>query len=147
MSTPSREDFRFTHTLRVRWSEVDPQNIVFNGNYLTYADIAITEYFRALGLKYPSDLSRDGGDFFVKKSVLEYHSPACFDDQLNIGMRVARFGRSSMSFAMGIWRDEELLTGGEVVYVHADSHTRRSRPLPNWLKEKVLAYEQRKPEQ
>ena len=46
---PSRDAFSFFHPLRVRWAEVDPQSIVFNGHYLTYADVAITEYFRALG--------------------------------------------------------------------------------------------------
>ena len=43
----SRQDFTFFHPLRVRWSEVDPQGIVFNPNYLAYADIALTEYMRA----------------------------------------------------------------------------------------------------
>lgn len=47
-STPDASQFTFFHTLRVRWAEVDPQSIVFNGHYLTYADVAITEYFRAL---------------------------------------------------------------------------------------------------
>jgi acyl-CoA thioester hydrolase len=46
-AAPSRDAFRFFHPLRVRWAEVDPQSIVFNGHYLTYADVAITEYFRA----------------------------------------------------------------------------------------------------
>src|SRR5690606_20149900 len=43
-----QEDFRFSTSLRVRWAEVDMQGIVFNGHYLTYADVGITEYFRAL---------------------------------------------------------------------------------------------------
>ena len=29
----SRSDFTYCHTVRVRWSEVDPQGIVFNPNY------------------------------------------------------------------------------------------------------------------
>lgn len=74
-AAPSREAFSFFHTLRVRWAEVDPQSIVFNGHYLTYADVAITEYFRALGIRYTDDLSRDGGDFFAIKTVLEYLAP------------------------------------------------------------------------
>lgn len=144
---PSREAFSFSHTLRVRWAEVDPQSIVFNGHYLTYADVAITEYFRALGIHYPQDLSRDGGDFFAIKTVLEYLAPARFDDELQIGIRVARLGRSSLSFALGIWRGEEALTNGEVIYVHADSASRSSSPLPNWLREKVLAFEHHAPQQ
>lgn len=144
---PSREAFCFFHALRVRWAEVDPQSIVFNGHYLTYADVAITEYFRSLGVGYPADLSRDGSDFFAIKTVLEYLAPARFDDQLDIGIRVARLGRSSLSFAMGIWRGEHLLTRGEIVYVHADSASRSSSPLPQWLRERVVAFERCAPQQ
>ena len=36
----------FRHRLRVRYHECDPQGIVFNANYLAYADIAITELYR-----------------------------------------------------------------------------------------------------
>ena len=43
----SREKFPCTHTLRVRWSEVDMQKIVFNGHYLDYIDVAVAEYWRA----------------------------------------------------------------------------------------------------
>jgi acyl-CoA thioester hydrolase len=32
-TAPSRDAFRFFHPLRVRWAEVDPQSIVFNGHY------------------------------------------------------------------------------------------------------------------
>src|SRR5690606_23203285 len=104
---PSRDAFTFCHPLRVRWAEVDPQAIVFNGHYLTYADVAITEYFRALGIQYPADLSRDGGDFFAIKTVLEYLAPARFDDLLDIGVRASRLGRSSLTFNLGIWREGE----------------------------------------
>ena len=53
----ARSDFRFTHSLRVRWSEVDRQGIVFNGNYLNYFDVAMGEYWRALGFPYPAGLA------------------------------------------------------------------------------------------
>jgi ABC-type branched-subunit amino acid transport system permease subunit len=41
-------DFVFTTPLRVRWAEVDMQAVVFNGHYLTYADVCATEYWRAM---------------------------------------------------------------------------------------------------
>lgn len=146
MAKLPRDDFRFFHPLRVRWAEVDPQGIVFNGNYLTYADVAITEYFRALGIAYPTDLAQDGGDFFAIRALLEYRSPARFDDLLQIGIRSARLGRSSLTFDLGIWRDGELLTSGEIVYVHADSATRSSAPLPQWLREKIVSFERTPPQ-
>lgn len=127
---PDRNAFTFLHPLRVRWAEVDPQGIVFNGHYLTYADVAITEYFRALGVRYPQDLVADDGDFFAVRTLLEYLSPARFDDELTLGIRTRRLGGSSLTFALGIWRGEEALTSGEIVYVHADATTWTSRPLP-----------------
>lgn len=144
---PARDAFTFFHPLRVRWSEVDPQAIVFNGHYLTYADVAITEYFRALGIQYPADLSQEGGDFFAIKTVLEYLAPARFDDLLEIGIRTGRLGRSSLSFHLGIWRAGEALTAGEIIYVHADSASRSSKALPQWLRDRINEYERQAPEQ
>ena len=58
MSTlPELSQFTYFHTLRVRWAEVDPQSIVFNGHYMTYADVAITEYWRAINLPYPDGVA------------------------------------------------------------------------------------------
>ena len=36
----------FRHRLRVRYSECDMQGVVFNANYLTYFDTAVTELWR-----------------------------------------------------------------------------------------------------
>jgi acyl-CoA thioester hydrolase len=78
----AREDFSFVHTLRVRWSEVDMQGIVFNGNYLNYFDVAFTEYWRATGLPDVIAQSEAGLELFARKSVVEYHAPSRFDDLL-----------------------------------------------------------------
>lgn len=144
-SAAQRQNYTFFHSLRVRWAEVDPQGIVFNGNYLTYLDVATTEYYRQLGMSYPADLLRGGGDLFAVKSTLEYRAPAHFDDWLDIGTRVARLGRSSLVFELGIWRDEQLLTVGELVYVYADANERQSQLLPDWLREKIRAFERQSP--
>ncbi|MDP9458603.1 MAG: acyl-CoA thioesterase [Actinomycetota bacterium] len=44
--------FPFAHTLRVRYSEIDGQKVAYNSHYLTYLDVAITEYFRSLGIAF-----------------------------------------------------------------------------------------------
>ena len=46
------DSYKFTHNLRVRWSEVDSQKVVFNANYLNYFDIGVTEYYKAIGCPY-----------------------------------------------------------------------------------------------
>jgi acyl-CoA thioester hydrolase len=130
----TRDDFRFRHRLRVRWAEVDKQDIVFNGHYLTYFDVAITEYWRALGIPYPAIVERWGSDLFVVKAGLEYHAPAHYDDELEVGVRTARIGNSSMRVEIGIFRGDEHLIAGELIYVNADPVTRKSIPVPAELR-------------
>lgn len=140
------DDFRFSHALRVRWAEADMQGIVFNGHYLTFADVGITEYFRAMGQTYSGETGANGSDFFAVKTLLEYRSPARFDDMLDVHVRIARLGNSSMQFLIGIYRGEELLVNGEIVYVHADQNTRRPSPIPQVFREAVVSFERSMPE-
>jgi acyl-CoA thioester hydrolase len=137
----AREDFSFFHRLRVRWSEVDMQGIVFNGNYLNYFDVAFTEYWRATGLPDVIAQSEAGLELFARKAVVEYHAPSRFDDLLDIGVRCAELGRSSMRFVLEIYRDDEQLISGEILYVHADSRVRKSEPVPGSWREVLIGLE------
>ncbi len=138
----AREDFAFSHTLRVRWAEVDRQGIVFNGNYFLYFDVAITEYWRAIGIDYPDGFVKAfASDMYAVKATAEYHGSAEFDDILDIFGRSARLGRSSMQFLLEIWRGDTHLVSGELIYVNADPATKKSLPLPDPLRQKITAYE------
>lgn len=137
----ARQEFKFVHALRVRWAEVDMQGIVFNGNYLVYFDVGVTEYYRAIGHPYPGAFAGAGTDLFVKKAEIEYYAPAAYDDVIDICVRVARIGRSSFDFRIEIYRNDELLVAGALVYVNADPALRKSQPLPSFLTQAFLAYE------
>lgn len=137
----SATPFRFTHRLRVRWAEVDMQKIVFNGHYLMYLDTAVADYWRTLALPYEATMQALDGDLYVKKSMLEYHGSARYDDTLDIRMRCARIGNSSMVFEGEIRCGETLLVSGELVYVFADTRTQTSRPVPQALRDALMAYE------
>jgi len=137
----SDAEFRFRHGLRVRWAEVDRQGIVFNGHYLTYFDVGITEYWRALGFPYPDALLAAGCDTFVVKASIEYHAPAHYDDGLDVLVRVGRVGRTSMQFLIEVHRAAEHLTSAEVIYVMADPHTRKPSPVPDFLREAISRHE------
>jgi acyl-CoA thioester hydrolase len=141
-----REEFTFVHRLRVRWAEVDRQDVVFNGNYFLYFDVAIAEYWRAIGFSYPADLVPLGMDIFAIKAAAEFHGSATYEDELDVACRVSRIGRSSMTFRFGVWRGAEQLTSGELVYVNADLKTRKSAPWPEFLTRAIVAYERVRPE-
>ena len=143
----AREHFTFCHTLRVRWAEVDKQGIVFNGTYFLYFDVAIPEYYRAIGIDYPEGIvTAFGTDLYAVKATAEYHGSAEFDDFLDIHGRTARLGRSSLQFLLEIWRGDEHLVSGELIYVNADTANRKSAPLPEPLRQKILDYERVAPD-
>jgi YbgC/YbaW family acyl-CoA thioester hydrolase len=141
----TRDDFRFFHRLRVRWAEVDMQKIVFNAHYLMYFDTAVADYWRALALPYEEAMHQLGGDLYVKKAGIEFHASARMDDQLDVALKCARIGNSSMVFTGGIFRADQLLITGELVYVFADPATQTSRPVPALLREVLTGYEAGEP--
>lgn len=144
MST-RRTDFRYLDRQRVRWAEVDMQRIVFNGHYLMYFDTAVAGYWRALAMPYGATMEYLGGDLFVRKATVEYEGSAAYDDLLDVGVRCARIGNSSMTFACAVFRGDELLVQGELVYVFADPRTQTSKPVPQELREVLQAFEAGKP--
>ena len=140
-----RTDFRFADPLRVRWAEVDMQKVVFNGHYLMYIDTAMGNWWRALALPYEQTLAALGGDLFVRKSTLEYLAPARYDDTLDVGIRFDGAGTSSLRFVAAVFRGDELLVHGEIVYVWTDAASRRPAPAPAVLVDAFRAHEAGEP--
>lgn len=139
--TLKRADFRFFHRLRVRWAEVDMQKIVFNAHYLMYFDTAIADYWRALGLPYQESMEQLEGDLYVVKATVEFHASARVDDQIEVAMKCSRIGNSSLTFTGAIFRGDDHLITGEIIYVFADPATQKSRPVPSVLRDILSGFE------
>jgi acyl-CoA thioester hydrolase len=143
--TEAREAYTLIHPMRVRWAEVDMQRVVFNGNYLTYCDTAVSEYWRAVGAVTGRDYFEDYMRLYAVKATLDFHASAHYDEVIDVGCRLARLGRSSMTLAFGIWRGAETLVSGEIVYVHVGTEAKKSAPLPEHLREAMLGFERTPP--
>jgi len=149
-----RSDFSFFHPLRVRWSEVDMQKVVFNGNYFNYFDFAVYESWKAMlvagsatsgaGLKSRFDTWIH--NIFVVKASAEYHAAAHFDDDLQVGVRVAKLGRSSMRTLLEIHRADEHLITGELIYVYKDPLANAAAPIPDEFRRLIVGFEKVRPE-
>lgn len=141
-------EYRHRPALRVRWAEVDLQGVVFNGHYLTYCDVCVTEYWRAIGMAYPAAFLAIGSDLYVRKASLEYHAPAVYDDELEICGRTTRLGTTSLTFAVEMFRvgqTDRALIAGELIYVCTEAATKVPQPLPALLRERVRAFESTPP--
>ena len=144
-AAPLRKDFRFTERHRVRWAEVDMQHIVFNAHYLMYFDTAVAGYWRAMAMPYHETMQAVQGDFYARKATLEYEASARYDEQLRTGVRCTRIGNSSLLLQCAVFRDDQRLVHGEMVYVFADPKTQTSQPVPAALREWFGAFERGEP--
>jgi YbgC/YbaW family acyl-CoA thioester hydrolase len=140
-----RSAYRYVERLRVRWVEVDMQHIVFNGHYLMYFDTAVAGYWRALALPYHDTMAALDGDLYVRKATVEYEGSARYDDLLDVGLRCARVGRSSMLLQAAVFRGPQRLVHGELVYVFADPATQTARAVPAALRHVVQGFEAGEP--
>lgn len=139
----ARSDFRFFWPTRVRYSEVDNQAIVFNAHYLTYFDTAITEYIVAIGLDYEGEVKASNHDYHAVRAVVEWKAPIGKREDIEVGVRPGRIGRTSLTFAFEIHGAgaEDLRTTGEVVWVYTNQETHEAAPLPESLLDLIEAYE------
>ena len=127
------DEYAFSVRTRVAFSDTDAQGVVYYGRYNPYFDLARGEYLRSLGL-----LHRDsGGEFVMRANDVEYFAPARFDDEIEIHVRVARIGRSSITFELAAYDtpDGELLVTAHQTLVFIDRATRRPIPIPDDYRE------------
>jgi len=138
-----KTDLKFSFQFRVRYAEIDAQGVVFNANYLTYFDTAVTEFFRSIGISFSEQGVTDlEYDYHLVKSVVEYHAPIHFDDVIDVYVGLGRIGNSSMTFRLFIYSedDEQPRTSGEVIWVYANRKTGKSAPLPDEIRESLAPY-------
>ena len=140
----ARGDFAFHHSFRVRWSETDAQGVVFNARYLDYADIAITEYWRAVKFRDYADGAPM--EFHVKKATVTWFAPIKPDEMIEVMARTIATGRTSVTQLVeihGLTEDgsDDLRATVDLVSVHVDLDVHRPIPLPDWVKGVFTAFD------
>ena len=129
----------FVHCLRVRYHECDAQGIVFNANWLSYFDVTLTEWFRAMFGSYGA-LVESGCDVVLAETTVTYRGSARFDDELAVSVGIERLGTTSMVARFAARRGEAALVEGRTVYVFVDPQTMDKREIPDDVRAKLQAY-------
>lgn len=140
----TRDAFRFFHPFRVRYSEIDGQQVVYNAHYLTYFDTAIFEYYRAIGYDQFRESRELQEDWHVVRALVEYKAPMAYDLEFEVGVRVACMGNSSITYALAIFPkgSDILLATGEVVQVYTDQKTHKAIPMPERVRALYTGFEE-----
>jgi acyl-CoA thioester hydrolase len=141
----ARADFAFSTRIRVRYAEIDAQAVVFNSRYLEYADVAVTEYWRAAGLHANGD-AWAALEFHVVRALVEYKTPIRYDEEIDLYARTTRIGRSSLTTSVEIHGAakapaDDLRATIEIVNVNVDLTSGLSCRLPNWVGETLTKFD------
>lgn len=117
------------------YAECDPQGVLFNAQYLAFADHALTELWRDLFGGYGQMLER-GLDVVVAEARVQFRAPAHFDEELDVTVSVTRLGTTSMHLRDEITRtaDGALLAEIELRYVWIERDGGKTA-IPQWARE------------
>jgi len=138
-----KQEFKFYYPLRVRYAETDAQVRVFFGNYLTYFDVALTEYLRTIRFNF-QDMVNAGMEMFYVEANCQYKGAAQFDDLLHVYTRINHIGNTSFTFEFAIYKQpsDELITTGRIIAVAADHKTEKTIRVPDELRKAVVQFEE-----
>jgi acyl-CoA thioester hydrolase len=123
----------FTHTLRVRYGECDPQGVVFNANWLAYFDVVITELWRELVGDY-SGMVEEGADMMVAETGIRFRGPARFDELIEFRLSVAGMSNTALSTRIEAWVGEALAVEGTMRHVFVEPGTNTKRAIPDTIR-------------
>jgi len=126
-------DCWFSTTLRVRYQETDGMGVVYHGNYVTWFEIARTEWTRANGFPY-QEIEQRGLYLPVVDVSVQYKHPARYDDEVIVSCRpvVATEVRLKFEYEARLMNvpDKLLVTGhSEHVWVSKDWRPVRLRKI------------------
>jgi acyl-CoA thioester hydrolase, YbgC/YbaW family len=128
----------FSHRLRVRYNECDPQGVVFNANYLTYFDLTMTELWRKLG-GYQAMVDA-GVDMVVGEATIRYRDALRFDDEFEVRATVTRLGDTSMTTELVLDRDASTVAEGELRHVFIETGGGKTMAIPEAIRSSLARY-------
>ena len=79
----------------------------------------------------------------MRACTIEYLAPAVFDDLIEVYVRMARIGRTSVTYGFAAYRarDDELMVTASQTLVLVDLDERKPVPIPDAYKEAIRAFE------
>jgi len=127
---PHRTGFKVFRSLQTRWADNDMYGHMNNVVHYQLFDTAINQWLIEEGLLDPLNGTVVG---LVVETGCRYHAEAMFPDRITAGIAVARLGGSSVTYSIGLFRNDEetAFADGSFVHVYVDRTSRRPVHLPD----------------
>ena len=130
---PIRADFRWFHTVGSRWMDNDAYGHVNNAVYYSWVDTAVNRFLIDHGVL---EIGRSEIIGIVAETGCRFLSQMSYPDDATVGLAVARLGRSSVQYALGIFRNADDTASAAVHFVHVyvDRATMRPVAIPDFIR-------------
>ena len=127
--------------IKVRYSEVDCQRIVYNSHYLTYFDISLSEMLEDC-FNQDEYIKNTNNDFHTVGVQMNFKSPARLNDQLEVYTGVKNLGNSSMTFMQEIYKagSDEVLNAANITWVNTNQKSMKPESIPDDIRTKLNKY-------
>lgn len=115
--------------VQTRWSDNDVFGHLNNAVYYEIFDSVINRYLADGAGRAPASFPSLG---VVAESSCRFHAAVAFPASLEVGLAVDRLGRSSVTYALGLFESEQAQPAaeGRWVHVYVDPQTRRPVEVP-----------------
>jgi len=119
---------RFTIDIQMRFRDIDGMGHVNNATYLTYMELARTEfYLRSMGKRDLAEI-----DFILAHVDIDFESAAKWGDELQVSMWPTKVGTASFTLGYEIREKESgrLIARSNSALVSYDYERNRAKPIP-----------------
>lgn len=124
-----RDAYRHFTLISTRWHDNDVYGHVNNVVYYSWFDTAVNAWLIEVGLL---DIENGNPIGLVVETGCRYAASVEFPQKVEIGLKVARLGSSSVTYHLGVFVEgkEEPAAEGQFTHVYVDRDSRRPTPLP-----------------
>jgi acyl-CoA thioester hydrolase len=125
----TRADYRHFLAIQTRWMDNDTYGHVNNVTYYSYFDTVVNEHLiREGGL----DIANGAAVGYVVENSCRFFRPLSFPETIDAGIRVAKLGRSSVTYEIALFRKDEATPAavGRFVHVWVDRATVTPTDIP-----------------
>jgi acyl-CoA thioester hydrolase len=138
--TLTREHFDHVVPATTRWSDNDMYGHLNNAVYYELFDSVINEWLITGDVADAIDGPELG---VVAESGCRFFAELAYPGGVDVGVRVERLGRSSITYALGLFAADrdEIAALGHWVHVYIDRASRRTVPIPDGVREFLAAAE------
>jgi acyl-CoA thioester hydrolase len=131
----------FTLPIRVYYEDTDAGGVVYNANYLCFAERARTEMLRIAGINQSALRKVDQIIFVMTKVEIRYKRPAMLDDMLAVQTHLISHSKTRMLFNQDIYKNGKVITHIEVelacVKIMDGENNFKAHPIPQMVLDAV----------